>query len=179
MGFRTPACCPRRSHPRCWLLPWQPGAGHRGSRLLALAGWLSWRSLFSGIVHKVPPSCSEADASSAQAITSPAGHLCQRCRPPAVREGARALRRCIRVGIIVAPLLDGGPSFKAEQELRGAGSMRGAIRPRRPSRHWGCRLTSRCSGPSDHKVPIARTHQLGGRQTCARIGFAAAAELGR
>jgi hypothetical protein len=41
------------------------------------------------------------------------------------------------------------------------------------------RITNRCSGPPHHKVQGARTHQPGGRQTCAPIGRAAAAELSR
>jgi hypothetical protein len=41
------------------------------------------------------------------------------------------------------------------------------------------RITRRCRDPWTHKLLGARTHQLGGRYTCAQDGRRAAAELDR
>jgi hypothetical protein len=80
-----------------------------------------------------------------------------------------------------SPLFQVGPSFKTGSHTV-AGTMRIANTPRRSSRHWGCRLTNRCSDPghincsaAGEDLPTSMRSRRARVLNCRR----AVAELGR
>ncbi len=131
------------------------------------------------VIDKVPVNRAAVSRFSPQVLTAPADHLRRTWQPPA---GRRFLVHCAAASVSASsPLFKVSPSFKTGSHTV-AGIMRSAITPRRPSRHWGCRLTNRCSDPGRIKCLAAGEDlptSMGSRRARVLNRRRAVAELGR